>query len=268
MELLTKRVKKEETRSEEKTFNIYMLADTLRRLGNDAEAAKEYRAARVLMPQPNELRIIIDHFLSLLAPGEALPTPEPEKPETAPPVPVAKSPLFHSSPTTRQNNRKKRDEGRTLFRPSSLVCFPLPPQTSHRVSWNMICPATTPVIQKSSSSAITHKAPNSMAGSCSAVVRAKHNRVHQPDAPENADQPHQPCGDHSRSGAVQHDGRNDHGKAHDRPRRHHRHERTGEPGADPPDMVPATFAMTPMTTTPPTAMTAVSAYTQIAGVTP
>jgi len=73
----------------------YLLADTLRRLGRNAGAVDEYRAARRLLSEPTQLRNYTDHFLSMLAPGEALPTPEPEKPveltplgpETKPPVP-------------------------------------------------------------------------------------------------------------------------------------------------------------------------------------
>jgi hypothetical protein len=64
----------------DRAMESYLLADTLRRLGRNAEAVDAYRSARRLMSEPLELRSYTDHFLSILAPGEPLPTPEVEKP--------------------------------------------------------------------------------------------------------------------------------------------------------------------------------------------
>ena len=72
---------KTETDRQSRAGLTYLLADTLRRLNRDAEAVAEYRAARRLMNEPSETRVFTDHFLSMLAPGEPLPVPEPEKPE-------------------------------------------------------------------------------------------------------------------------------------------------------------------------------------------
>lgn len=82
VELIEKRLPAEKTRWD-RTALTYVLADTLRRLGRDAEAVGHFRAARKMMSTPSELRLYTDHFLSMLAPGEPLPVPEPEKePET------------------------------------------------------------------------------------------------------------------------------------------------------------------------------------------
>lgn len=75
--LLARRLEKETSRPARTTLT-YLLADTLRRLGRDAEAVRKYRGARRLMSEPGELRLYTDHFLSMLAPGEPLPLPEPE----------------------------------------------------------------------------------------------------------------------------------------------------------------------------------------------
>jgi hypothetical protein len=64
----------------DRAMQSYLFADTLRRLGRNAEALDEFRSARRLMSEPSELRSYTDHFLSILAPGEPLPTPELEKP--------------------------------------------------------------------------------------------------------------------------------------------------------------------------------------------
>ena len=81
---------KDENRVDQ-SMRSYLLADTLRRLGRNAEAVDEYRAARRLMSEPTQLRSYTDHYLSILAPGEPLPTPEPEKSvELTPPGPEAK----------------------------------------------------------------------------------------------------------------------------------------------------------------------------------
>jgi len=64
----------------DRAMQNYLLADTLRRLGRNAEALDEFRSARRLMSEPSEARLYTDHFLSMLAPGEPLPTPEEEKP--------------------------------------------------------------------------------------------------------------------------------------------------------------------------------------------
>ena len=87
--LARKRLAEVKTRRERTTVNS-LLADTLRRLGKDAEALEYYRAARKLMTEPTQPRRLIDHFLSMLAPGEPLPIPVPEddttdeKPATQP----------------------------------------------------------------------------------------------------------------------------------------------------------------------------------------
>ncbi len=86
--LLRERVKTED-RPEARAVFTYLLADTLRRLGRDAEAVAEYRAARKLMAQPSAYRIYTDYFLTMLAPGEPLPTPEAPAAE----VPAGKEPV-------------------------------------------------------------------------------------------------------------------------------------------------------------------------------
>jgi len=94
--LAQERLAKLEARWERATTN-YLIADTLRRLGKDAEAVKHYRAARKLLTRPSETRIYVDHFLSMLAPGEPLPTPEPEEEEKAEKTP-ATPPQFTTEP--------------------------------------------------------------------------------------------------------------------------------------------------------------------------
>ncbi len=84
VELLRERLKKDESRTA-RAQDLYVLADTLRRLGRDAEAVTEYRAARRLMSEPIDMRTYVDHFLSMLAPGEPLPVPE-KAPEPAAPA--------------------------------------------------------------------------------------------------------------------------------------------------------------------------------------
>ncbi|HUW55209.1 MAG TPA: hypothetical protein VMZ92_01100 [Planctomycetota bacterium] len=76
--LARKRLAGAETRWDRATLN-YLLADALRRLRKDAEALEQYRAARKLMTEPTQTRRLTDHFLSMLAPGEPLPTPVPEE---------------------------------------------------------------------------------------------------------------------------------------------------------------------------------------------
>ena len=62
----------------------YALADTLRRLGRNDEAVKTYRDTRKLMTTAKDLRVLTDHFLTMLAPGEPLPVPGKEEPAETP----------------------------------------------------------------------------------------------------------------------------------------------------------------------------------------
>jgi hypothetical protein len=96
--MLGKAPGKDEPRTDH-AMRRFLLADTLRRLGRNAEAVDEYRAARRLMSQPTQFRSYTDHFLSMLAPGEPLPTPEPEKPvEMTPPGPETKPAVPPAAP--------------------------------------------------------------------------------------------------------------------------------------------------------------------------
>lgn len=101
LELARKRLEKTTNRDERMSIE-YVVADTERRLGKDAEALADYRIARKLMIDPvrsRMLRSLTDHFLSMLAPGEPVPIPE----ETPEPKPTAETP----APETPKPEEKK-----------------------------------------------------------------------------------------------------------------------------------------------------------------
>jgi hypothetical protein len=64
------------------TVLMFQLADTLRRLGRKSESLEQFRAVRRRIKNPTDsLRMLTDHLLTVLAPGEPLPVPLLDEPE-------------------------------------------------------------------------------------------------------------------------------------------------------------------------------------------